>query len=418
MPQLKKAIVLVGIIFLFLLITVLRRPDAITYPQFHAEDGVFWYTEAYNATNPITPFLIPKQKYFQTISRVGASASMFFDISHAPLIFNSLAIIIQILPAVFFLSKRFERIVPKTWQRFLIGTLYLVLPATHETHVNLTNAMWRLALLMFLIIVATPPKKTWQKFSDGFLLSIAGLSGPFVFFAFPVALVHAYLKSFRERISNLIIICVAFLIQAYSFLFIISDSMRLKVSLGAGLLNFFKILGLSVFINGLIGLDNKKYILDLTLWKNGKLPVIVSLIGIGLLMYVFWKAKNELRLFIIFAFLIFGASLITPQVSSTKPQWEAMASGGGVNRYYFFPVVAWVFSLTWLFFKGESKIMKSIAGLLLICLLLIGIPADFIWKPYKDYKFQEQVTKFKQLNPGESLTFKIYPNWEMPLVRK
>ena len=31
------------------LLVILRRPDAVTYPQFWAEDGSSWFADAYNS---------------------------------------------------------------------------------------------------------------------------------------------------------------------------------------------------------------------------------------------------------------------------------------------------------------------------------------------------------------------------------
>jgi len=167
---------------LFVLIVILRRVDVVTYPQFYAEDGVFWFSEAYQAKNPIDPFFVPKQKYFQTVSRVGGYLGNLIEIGQAPLVFNLFAIAFQILPAMFFLSSRFRELISKFYLRFLIGLGYLLILGAGETHANLTNVQWRLALLMFLIIIAPESKKIGWKIFDSVMLLLAGLSGPFVFF--------------------------------------------------------------------------------------------------------------------------------------------------------------------------------------------------------------------------------------------
>jgi len=172
---------IVLVVALFGLIVISRRVDVITNPQFYAEDGVFWYSEAYSASHSWKPFLIPKQGYFQTVSRVGGFIGNSVDTRHAPLVFNILAILLQILPAVYSLSSRFSKIVPKFYARFLCSLAYLLLLGTAETHANLTNVQWRLAILMFMIIIVPESKKLGWKIFDGLFLLLAGLSGPFVF---------------------------------------------------------------------------------------------------------------------------------------------------------------------------------------------------------------------------------------------
>lgn len=415
-----KIILFVCATIIFFLIVIGRRIDSITNPQFWAEDGVFWYTEAYNTTNPVAPFLIPKQGYFQTISRVGASISMLFDIKHAPLIFNLIAIIIQVLPAIFFISRRFENIIPKFYQRFFIGLVYLVLPGTFETNANLTNAQWHLALLMFLLFIAVSSKNIWWKIFDTVFLALAGLSGPFVFFAFPLALVYTYFtKSLKEKFLPIFILSITFLIQMYSFFFIASNATRSKEELGATLINFFKILAGNVFITGILGLNHYQTFTQLQAWQGGILPIIFGIIGLSLLGYVFWKSKIELRLFLIYAFLIFFAGLASPMVSLVKPQWDIMAqSASAGNRYYFFPILAWIVSLIWLAFYKKNKIYRNIAIILLLVFIFTGVPGDYVFTSYENYHFQKQAHFFEKLTPGKTYTFTINPGWKMTLIKK
>ena len=88
--------------------------------------------------------------------RIVATLATLVPLKHAPLFFNSIGLIIQILPAVFFLSPRFKHIVNNHWHRFLFALLYILLPNIHEVHVQILNARWHLALIAFLCIVATP----------------------------------------------------------------------------------------------------------------------------------------------------------------------------------------------------------------------------------------------------------------------
>lgn len=404
------------IVFTSLLIS--RRVDSVTKPQFWAEDGVFWYTEAYNATNQLQPFFVPKQGYFQTVSRLGGFFSQFFGIAHAPLVFNLLALLVQVLPPLFFLSKRFEYLVQKKKWRFFLGLLYIGLLGTAETHLNLTNAQWRLAILMYLIIIAGNSKKIlWNVFDVAFLV-LAGLSGPFVFFAFPLASIYAYFsRKFKNMKLCLGILLLTFLIQCYSFLFIVSDATRSKEELGANVITFFKILAGNVFVGGILGINYFRKIAHLGLWKNGFLPAVISLLCSGLLAYVFLKANWEMKLLLAFCFAVLFAGMLTPMVSLVKPQWSVMAGGSG-GRYYLLPKLAWIISLVWFFAYTQNGKLKKVVGILFLLYFLLGIPSGWIFAKYKDYNFPLQVNKFEQLKSGENFTFKINPKWDMALTKK
>ncbi len=92
------------------LIIFSRRPDAILNAQFWAEDGQRWYADAYHFG--LRCLLIPDELggYFHTASRLCGLIALVVPFSLAPLVMNLCAIVIQILPASFFLSSRFSNI--------------------------------------------------------------------------------------------------------------------------------------------------------------------------------------------------------------------------------------------------------------------------------------------------------------------
>lgn len=417
-----KVIFLIAIFFLGLLITVSRRRDAVTNAQFWAEDGTVWYSEAYNNSNPIIPFLTPHTGYFQTISRIGASVSLLFNMKEAPLVLNLIAICIQVIPVLFFLSSRFEEIVPSLLTRVFLGLLYLSLPNSFETHANITNSQWRLALLLFLIVIAKPAKnKLWKIFDDLFLI-IACLSGPFVFLILPIILLHRWFSKYKNNIVQFIIIGSALLIQgisAYITIYITMSAQRSRAPLGASVASFLKLISGQIFISGIFGLSFYKNIYQSTIWNNEAIFEVVGVIGILFLAYVFWKSFLELRLFILFSSLILLTALISPQVSRSNPQWEDMLKPEAGNRYYIFPLLAWIFSLVWFLFRRENKILRTMAGVLVGCILLIGIPSDWKFKPFVDYNYRSQVDKFNALPKGTNFIIDINPpGWNMDLIKK
>lgn len=145
------------IFFIAFAIVVSRRPDALFNPQFWAEDGKNWYAQAYNLG--ILPSLfLPHTGYLQTISRLTASLAQFFPLAFAPLIFNLVAIAIQILPVNLVISSRFAALIPTLKSRLLLGFVYLALPNSYEINANITNAQWHLALLACMVVLAAPSR--------------------------------------------------------------------------------------------------------------------------------------------------------------------------------------------------------------------------------------------------------------------
>jgi hypothetical protein len=411
----KKLIFFILVLFFSSLIVVLRRPDMISRPQFYAEDGKFWYSEAYN-NGPVNSLFIPKQGYFQTISRLGAFVSLQFSLGKAPLVLNLLAIFLQVLPVLFLLSSRFDKIIPNRSLRIFLGLIYLLLPHSRETHANITNSQWRLAILMFLIIIAESPQKLWWKIFDYTALFVAGLSGPFSVLIFPVFAVHEFFKQKKKWVPLGIVMLTAGTQLTSSFLTM--NEQRSRAPLGASVSNFFKIISGHVFLAGLVGSDIFSSARHLSLWINGVFPILFGLFGIGFVAYIFIKSPSELRFFIAFAIIIFAAAIVTPQVSADKPQWEIMAASGG-NRYYLLPILVWITSLSWIFWNEKNKFLRILSGIFLACLLFIGIPKEFNFKPFDDFKFQKQIAEFNALSSGLNFEFKIAPKgWRMNLVKK
>jgi hypothetical protein len=399
-------------------ITFARRIDAVSYPQFWAEDGVFWYSEAYNTEHWYSPLLEPKQKYYQSVSRLGAMVAMPFDIGYTPLIFNTLAVLITVLTGVYLLSSRFDTLIPKLSHRVILFLVYLCIPGVAEVHANLTNAQWHLALLMILVIVASPPKKVSEFIFDAIVLIIAGLSGPFVFFGVITFFLYLVFKRSKEKLALFGILLLTFLIQIHSYLFIVvPGAERSSAPLGANSILFLEILSRNVFLNGIVGTDISRSISKLPLYEAGVLPVIIGVSGLLLLSYFLYHASLEGRLFVGFAFMILLAGMLSPQVSLTKAQWPIMANGSG-GRYYFLPILGWMFTLLFLTLKAPSRYVQRFCFVLSFIFIIYAVPTNFILKPLKNFHFKEQVAEFHNLSSGESYTFQFPPSWKVTLVKK
>ncbi len=64
-----------------------HRVDAFTNPQFYAEDGSRWFSDAYNV-GAIRALGLSWAGYLQVISRIGPLVAAPFGITNQPLIYN------------------------------------------------------------------------------------------------------------------------------------------------------------------------------------------------------------------------------------------------------------------------------------------------------------------------------------------
>src|SRR5437660_413803 len=82
--------------------------------------------------------LLPRDGYFQLVSRLTAALAQLVPLSTAPYLFNLMALLWQILPAAYLVSSRFATLIPSLSARLLLAFAYLALPNSSEVHVNIT----------------------------------------------------------------------------------------------------------------------------------------------------------------------------------------------------------------------------------------------------------------------------------------
>ncbi len=395
-----------------ILIIYSRRPDVFTNPQFWAEDGRVWYAQAYNQ-GIVYSLTTPEAGYFQTISRLTAIFSQFAPFDYAPLIFNLVAVATKIMVVQFILSKRLTNLLPAVWMRLFAAFFYLAIPHSFETHANLTNAQWHLALASFLIIIAAPATTKLWKIFDFALVSISAVSGPCCLLLLPVVLIKYYNERSKRILTLLIIIAVGCFIQGTSLLIFERPS---HAPLGANINLFLRILGGHLFVSSIFGQNGYLWTIDRPFWKDG-VSVAINLLGLGLIIYGFLKTNLELRLLTIFSVLIVIGAFVSPAVSDVTPQWEILRYPTIGSRYWLIPIFCFVLLLFWIARNAENKIVRWIAAILLI-LSPIGIYQDWQYPPFIDLNFPKYAAEFNNAPIGSETIIPINPNWDMSLKKK
>src|SRR6266404_2711060 len=182
-PETGKVIFHAAVFAVALAILISRRPDAVFHAPFWAEDGKYWYADAYQSGWHC--LLMPLDGYFNTLSRLVGLFTLLFPFSMAPLVMNLSALVVEILPVHILLSSRFATIPMRT--RLAGSLFYLVLPNCYETHAILTNLHWRLAVAGCLLLLGTPQDGRLRKFLDVFALAALSLAGPLGILLIPIA---------------------------------------------------------------------------------------------------------------------------------------------------------------------------------------------------------------------------------------
>jgi len=100
-------------------------------------------------------------------------------------------------------------------------------------------------------------------------------------------------------------------------------------------------------------------------------------------------------------------------------QWQLMEIPGCGNRYYFFPMLAFLAIPIWMLSSSTAKSrIPRCAALIILFSLPIGIWRDWHFKPFADEHFRSYAEQFERAAPGTQMTIPIPPWWEMKLDKR
>lgn len=382
---------------------VLRRPDAVTNPQFFSEDLAIWYADAYQH-NWLTALLVPYAGYFQVLPRLAAAVSLLVPLHLAPLVLNLIGISIQCLPVCYLLSVRSAE-----WGslpcRVSLALGYLLLPNSSEVHVTVTNAQWHLSVLAILLLVGQPAHTKSECWFDRCILALCGLTGPF-------CILLSVFAWFRERDKPLK--------EHTSILMICSVVQIIPILCTAGILRSAKPTGASVAL--LLRLIGGHLTLGLLRGEN-ELPrtapatslVLAAVFGLVLTLHAVRVGCRPLRITILFASLLLASALKNPLVIG-KPTWDVLA-GTVALRYWYVPTLAFTWALIWCCFYSRARMARIICMATLAC-SLPTILKEFRLPPYPETGFCWAARSFETAPSGTSVTVPAYPRFWDVIIQK
>lgn len=391
-------------------VVISHRPDAVTRPQFFAEDGLNWYAEVYKS-GPFAQFFTPYAGYLQIVSRIVAGLSLLVPVGSAPLVFAIAAIICQVLPAVFLASTRLSPLIPNSWVRLGLAFIYLASPGASGIDAILTDAQWHLAVLSFLILIAPRPTRwTWLGLDLAALL-IAGLSGPFALFLAPLALSLSLRRRDKQQwVVTAVVWAAATITAAVLALNLVSERSTLLQHTHGALLTAVEIVGLRVVMVGVIGTREAAH---LQLVGGSLALTMAAATGVVLGAVAFYYATFEGRLFLLYGLISTGAALV-----AEHSIWPLLLGTGG-SQYWFIPILAWILSLVVLTAKARPYLLRVGAALLCVCFVIYGTPHDWVYPPMANEHFQRSVSELAHARPGQRVLFnEDPPGYRFVLVKK
>lgn len=392
-----------------------REPGHLMHPQLWAEDGVLWLREAY--VSGFSCLADPVAGYFQTLSRLAGLLAAKLPLTLAPALFAGIAFLFQLLPVLLLLSPRGRKWVPSLTFRLLLALYYVGEPNSSEVYVNLTNAMWHLALAVFLLLVMPKPTSRIGLVLDVILLLLSSVSGPLVLFLVPIAWWN-WLTQRREASARLnalyaAVLSLGALVQGS----VVAAHMAGErfTNLGATIPRLAHILADQIFLGGILGAHLVLRLMDHAWWMRPWPALLVCGLAFAAIGRVFLKGPATYQQFAVFSALIVMAALKSPMISATEPQWPLMQFPGIGGRYFIIPILAWFVTL--LLLSADNGWWRWLARCAVIgC--VIGVVADWCYAPYTETGYDQQAKMFDQAPPGTTVIFRENPiPWQFQLTK-
>jgi hypothetical protein len=395
---------LLAVVAVSFIILALRSPANLLHASFWGEDGWVWYPDAYNAG--IASLFSPHAGYLSLLQRFVAIVSQPVPLVYEPVVFAAVALLVQSVTAAFIVSHRMADAWPSARARLLFALIYLVLPNSWEIYGNLTDTQWHLAILAFCVLVSTAPGNRSQFTFDAIVLTFAGLSGPFSLLLLPIAFWQALADRRSANWWRGAVVAVTASIQIG--LLLTHNQTRPAGPLGASPLVLARIVALQILLRSLSGTMSLPPVIQAAVLQHDAVPVLVCLVAAGFGAIAAYVGPPVLRKAMLFAAASFSAALATPLVSATDPQWPIMTMPLSGDRYYIFPIMAWLGALFIL--AADRRFMLRGFGIGLIAIMLVwGVPMDFQYPLASPIGFKQRARVFMAAPPGTRMEFRVRP---------
>jgi hypothetical protein len=375
-------------------ILALRREEALTNPQFWAEDAYFFeraYVLGWHS------FLEAYAGYLHTVLRVIAEAAVCIDPSRGPAIFVACAGAATLYVAGRTMSARCP--LPQFAGASAIAVV--LVPDTYEVFLNVVNLQWVLAAGLVLLLISGEPVRPAQWVHDIAAAALIGLTGPFCVILAPLFAWRAWSRRTRASVALAAIIFACALVQVHFFVaepqIVQGAPKEDRVAAELVLPAIARRIGGSVLLGAPLAAESGRY--------AGAAMGIATLAGVGYMAFRRGALRPE-RAMLGLAF----AAMLAGALFRTRYSLGVYFAPLGNGRYVFVPqlIAIWLLLVT----AAARGRAGKVAAALAILAALANIPrlrapayADLHWDLYAPY-----------IRAGERVAVPVNPpGWMMPL---
>lgn len=383
----------IGAFLIVAAVLILRRPDAVTNPQFWAEDAVIFFSNAFHCSSPAT-LIRDYGGYYHLVPRVVAYVSVrLLEPEWIPLSYNVVTILGCTTSIWLFTLRRFRFLIGSDWVRLGASCFFAGMHPSFELVTNLTNLHWWLTAGCLLALFM-PTYSRLEAAAVAGLQVLTGLSSPWPVLLAPLAAVVLFLKPRRCRVVALSLIAAVTLNSLSVQLFVERKPMNLSVPTLQTGLDILHAAAACLFWGKSPALWLVSQSHALSLW------LVAGVLGALALAIAATQPARSIRnilILTVMAYLLFAWSVLPPLLREL-PAWISMDLLKGFHgRFLFLPFAGLVFLVAVLCDRGLASgrlparlvVFVSVA-LVTCCAYFFGVRQD---PTYKDHRWREQVAQ-------------------------
>jgi hypothetical protein len=395
-------LVILGTLLLFA-----RRTENLLYPQFWAEDGTLYFREFFNEGGSLSLLFRRDDGYLNIFPRLVTAFSLLFPMRSAPLIFNLSAFLVQALPLLYLAGNRSSTFLPSFPLKAVVSLLYVCIPNSSETYVNVANSSWYLLIIALLVVVCAPPRSAVVRLAELLMLTLCALTGPVILFLLPILLYRLVFEFRGEEAKwggiTALLVGSGIAVQVWSII----GSTRLGESPRAfeSFSHLLSATALNTIDKTLLG----NSVVEHGAWLQAPATATAFLL-------LLWLAVMTVRsrCLPLIALLLFATATVTTSIVFPIHSMEYLLASSMGSRYFLFAAL-WVV-LTLLLLSLRRGGSRYPARALLALTLIVGIPTDFLHYPLPDTGYRRQVEAFEGLPGGRAYSFQINPPLHLPMT--
>lgn len=349
----------------------LRRDEAVTKPQFWAEDGYF-FERAY--VLGWQSFREPFAGYLHTVLRAIAELAALTDPARAPAIFVASSAAVTLYVAGRALSGRCP--LPRLGGACALAVV--LVPDTYEVLLNVVNLQWVIGAGLVLLLISKDPRSGAQWTHDILAAAAMGLTGPFCIILLPAFALRAWSRRTGASVALAALVAACALVQGYLVHTqppIDAEAPTSHVALSLLLPAVGRRIGGSILMGSLVSAQTDLYF--------GSAVGAATLAAVAYLALMPGRGREARALLGLAFFLLLGASLYRTR-HSLYEFFRPLAHA----RYVFIPQLAAIWLL--LSAVGQRNLAGRMAPYLCAWALLVNIPryreaayVDLNWSLYE-----------------------------------